>query len=118
MIRLIDLLCPNCNYYEERSVDLRGCNTDEERNATTSGTITCPNCEETELERVWLKAPATKLGGDTDQHNIARMQKSFRERFMKKELDDVKHKFGDKVVNEALISGEAKRIKDRLKNEK
>jgi hypothetical protein len=114
VIRLIDLLCSNCNYYEERSVDLRGCDTEEQRNAAINGTLTCPNCEETEMERVWVKAPTTKFGKDTDNHNIERMQKSFRQRFMKKELDDVKHKFGERVVNEALVSGEAKRIKDRL----
>jgi hypothetical protein len=33
---------------------------------------------------------------------------------MKKEIDDVKHKFGESIVNEALISGEANRIKKKL----
>jgi hypothetical protein len=112
----IDLMCPKCHYEEERIVDLRGLETDAERDSVLDQELRCPNCDYPKMERVWKAAPGSKIGNDYDLHNIERMQKSFRQRYMKKEIDDVKHKFGESVVNEALVSGEANRIKKKLQS--
>lgn len=111
--RSIDMQCLDCGYDEERLVDVRNL-TDKEAEMALHEEIKCPNCDGNAFQRVWRKAPAGKIGNDRSPHNIEKMKQSFRQRYMKKEIDDVKHKWGDKIVNESLIAGEARRIKQGL----
>lgn len=107
--RTIDLLCPKCQYEEERSVDLRGCETDEQREQLMNAELKCPNCEEADMERVWRHAPSVGSRPGSDEY-VSKMKKSFRERFIKKEVDDVRHKHG-KLYDDAVRSAAATRIK-------
>lgn len=72
--------------------------------------MTCPSCESEMSIRIPEKAPAGFMKRDYDSE-VAGMQKSFRKRFMKKEIDDVRHKFGG-LIDESLVAGEAKRIRE------
>jgi hypothetical protein len=107
--KTIDLQCPKCQYEEERSIDLRGCDTDEEREQRMSAELKCPNCEEAEMERVWRHAPSVGTKSGSDEY-VAKMKKSFKERFIKKELDQVRHKHG-RLYDDAVRSAAATRIK-------
>jgi DNA-directed RNA polymerase subunit M/transcription elongation factor TFIIS len=107
--RSFDFLCPECGYHEEHTFDLRGM-TEDEKQATIDSGIKCPNCDHEKMDRVWLKAPSGKVADAAG--DLAKMKKSFRERFVKNDLDGIKHTWGDKVVNDALVSGEVKRIED------
>jgi len=66
------------------------------------------------MHRVFLKAPMGRVGGKSSSRSIASMKKSFNERFVKKEIDDVRHKHG-KVFDDSLRSAAAQRIKKDLK---
>ena len=99
MAILHDFLCPECEYIEERLI---------ERGETLE--MKCPNCE-AEMHKVYLKSPAFRMGGEGSDRQIASMQKSFRERFKKKEADDIRHKHG-KDFDDSLAHGEVRRIKN------
>ena len=96
----IDLSCPNCGYEEERSIDLRDLDEDGIQQAML---VKCPNCDHEHMEQVWRRAPAAKFGNDQTPENIARMKRSFDERFVKKDMDNVRHKFG-RLFDESLVS--------------
>ena len=61
-----------------------------------------------------VKVPGTmsRIGGEGSDRQISSMQQSFRQRFMKKGIDDVKHKFPE--FEDSLRGGEAARIKKKL----
>lgn len=111
--RTVDLLCPKCEYEEERTIDLRDLDGDDREKAMI---VQCPNCEHPEMERIWKKAPSAKVGNDRSDENIAKMKKSFKERFVKKELDDVRHRSG-KLFDDSIRSAAAQRIKKGLKSD-
>ena len=96
---LHDFVCSECEYVGERNIK-EGDNPEPP----------CPNCGSGNLKRVWLKAPAMRMGGDGSNRSIASMKKSFNERFIKKEIDDVRHRHGD-VFNDSLRGGAVERIK-------
>ena len=50
----------------------------------------------------------TRVGGEGSDRQISSMKKSFREHFVKNELDDVRHKHG-RAIDESLAAGEIKR---------
>lgn len=104
-LKSFDLACPSCDYTEVRTMDFRDYNTEDE--AWQAADIRCPNCEEAELQRVWITAPFTKVN-DYDR-DIAAMKQSSKERFVKKEMQDIQHKHG-KVFGDAVRSAAAQRI--------
>jgi hypothetical protein len=108
-IKIIDLLCPECEYQEERTIDMREIDGEEEERQAMI--IQCPNCEHPEMQRVWLKAPSGRIGGAKSERSIESMQHSFKERFVKGEINDVRHRFG-KLFDQNLVSSAVKRIKD------
>lgn len=109
--RTIDLMCENCGYHEEYSVDLRDKETDQDIELAMNPEIRCPNCEEADLQRVWLQAPSVgRFTNDNSSAAFEARKASFRERFVKKELDDVRNKHG-KLFDESLRSAAAQRIK-------
>jgi hypothetical protein len=69
----------------------------------------CDNCEDGMLVEVMIQAPS-KISRDGTDDGIAKMQQSFRERFIKKDVDDVRHKFG-KLYDDGVRSAAASRIK-------
>ena len=111
----VDLQCPKCEYEEERSIDLRGIETEDGRNREMI--IMCPNCEHPEMDRIWKKAPSIKMGNDRSDAGIARMKNSFRDRFVKKEIDDVRHKYG-RLYDDSVGSAAAQRIGKSVKKGK
>jgi len=98
--RFHDLICPNCGYQEERFVD------------ETQGEydLACPSCENVRMQRVLLGAPAIgKLGREGSDESVAAMKQSFRERYVKKEQEDVQHRFG-KLYGDSIQSAAAQKI--------
>jgi len=114
-LKSVDLMCPECKYEEERTIDLRECDTEEL--VAQAMIVKCPNCDHDSMEQVWRRAPsspATHSLSDMHPGNISRMQQSFKERFIKKEVDDVRHKFG-KLYDDGVRSAAAARIKKSVK---
>ena len=106
-------MCPKCAYNEELSVDVRNCADDEavRLKVESESQIKCPNCDHEFMEHVWLKAPAVGTSADPKSDaNLKRLQQSLRERFIKRELDDVRHKHG-KLYDDSIRSAAAQRIK-------
>lgn len=107
--RTFDFECPECEYPEEHTFDLRGMN-EEEKEATIMSGIKCPNCDFENMQRVFRTFPAIGHGGgDRSLSNIERMKKSFHERFVKTELDDVRHRKG-RLYDDSIQSAAAQRI--------
>lgn len=111
-----DIQCPACLYTEERSVDLRDCETEEQmqERIDRDTLITCPNCEGM-MERVWIHAPSTVNGSAKPKSDdqIRKFQQSCKERFVKKELDDVRHKHG-RLYDDSVRSAAAQKIKKEV----
>jgi putative FmdB family regulatory protein len=97
---LYHFVCRNesCGYREERVTKV------EERS------YDCPSCGDV-MERVWLKAPMTRIGGEGSDRQIESMKRSFNEHFVGHEMDDIRHKHG-RLFDESLASAAARRIKD------
>lgn len=107
----LDLRCPNCDYEKEELFDLRGLETEEEQESAMI--VLCPNCEEEDMVRAWRTPPS--VGGPADnspQAHVKRVQ-SFKERFVKKEIDDVRHKFGN-LFDSSLRGGAIAKIKKNI----
>jgi hypothetical protein len=106
--RTVDLMCPNCKYEKEETFDLRGYETEEQKQA--SMVVMCPNCEEADMQRCWRSAPS--IGGAPENSEITHKKRvqSFKERFVKKEIDDVRNKFG-KMFDDSLRGAAVNRIK-------
>jgi len=94
---LHDIKCAECGYTEERSVDV-------------NTVLVCPNCDNGVLRVVFMKAPMGRAGGDGSDRSIASMRKSFNERFVKKELTDLRHKFGS-VIDDSILGGGIQKVK-------
>ena len=96
-----DFQCVECGYTEDRMMKY------EERDTEYS----CPHCDSS-MKRVWIKAPGiNQIGPDGSDSAIKAVQQECRERFIKKEIDDVRHKHGD-AIDDAIKGGAIKRIKD------
>lgn len=108
IFKTVELQCPNCKYEEDQSIDCRGLEDDQITAASES--FKCPSCDHEFMEKVWRTVPAAKMGNDRDPHNIKRMQNSFQQRFVKKDLDNVRHKFG-KLFDDSLVSGAVAKAK-------
>jgi DNA-directed RNA polymerase subunit RPC12/RpoP len=105
-LRSFNFMCPKCSYEEERSVDMRNSEEEIQRDML----IKCPNCDHEHLEQVIRHAPSVGMGDPKSDKNLAKMQKNLRERFIKKEIDDVRHKHG-RLYDDAVRSSAAQRIK-------
>jgi len=70
----------------------------------------CPKCG-TSCGRIWLEPPMVRHGGEGSDRQIASMKKSFKNRFVKKELDDLRHRFGNNL-DESFVSAAAGKIKE------
>lgn len=110
--KTVDYLCSECGHVEEYLHDLRGLS-EEERETLIQAGIKCSECGHENMERAWLNAPKGKIGKDSDPKNLDRMKDSFRERYVKKEQNDVRHKFG-RLYDDSLRSAEVSRIKQDL----
>lgn len=108
MFRPIDIVCPNCHYHEERVLDLRGGVSKDE--AMANEDFVCPSCSDEYMKEVWIHAPAGKMENDQHPKNIERMKQSFRDRFVKTEINDVRHKHG-RLFDDSLRSAAVQRIK-------
>lgn len=105
-----DFKCPNCGYIKEEMIDLRGCETDEEREARKDSPILCPNCEDADMERM-VSAPNLSFTKKGSSEDFAGMRKSFKERFVKSgEADQVAHRFGS-AYHDAIRGGAVDKIK-------
>lgn len=107
--KTIELECPECHYEEDQMIDLREV---EEDKIEAAMLFKCPNCDHEPMEKVWRTAPAAKFGNDSDPHNIKRMQNSLDQRFVKKDMDNVRHKFG-KLFDESLVSAAVTKAKGK-----
>jgi len=90
--------CPKCEYSEDRLVE-RG----------EVEIVRCPNCGDADLEKA-IGMPSIGGGKDSNPHQHQRMVQSFRERFVKKELTDLRHKHG-KAIDDSLAGAALARIK-------
>lgn len=104
----VDLRCPNCEYEKEELFDLRGLETEEEQEA--SMILKCPNCEEADMVRAWITPPSVGGFGEDSPITHQKRVQSFKQRFVKKEIDDVRHKHG-KLFDESLRGAALDRIK-------
>jgi len=101
-----DFICEDCGVIKEHlSMN------QEERGKTKSEGIECPTCKKT-MEFVMVKPPSgSSIGKEGSDTSIRAFQQKCKERFVKKELDDVRHKFG-RNFDDSLVSSAAKRIKE------
>lgn len=95
---LRDFECAKCAYQKDDFAEI-------------DDVLECPKCGNY-MNHVWLSSPnGNQLGKEGSDKSIAAMQKSFKQRFLKKEIDDVRHKHG-KPFDESLASAAVKRIKE------
>ena len=74
----------------------------------------CTVCKQTSGVRWFLNAPFVQYGGEGSVQQIQRMQKSFKNRFYKKGIDDVRQKHG-KAIDDSLRGAELEKIKGTVK---
>lgn len=103
VLKSFDVMCPNCGYHEELLV----------RDANSGDLeIKCPNCEECEMNRVWLSAPTVnKFTDENSTESFEARKRAFQKRFIEKEADDIRHKHGVNF-DDSLRSAAAQRIKN------
>lgn len=112
IFKTIEIECEKCQINESHSIDVRGCD-DEQIEQKMNEEILCPNCE-VPMVRVFKTAPSiSSIGKDGSESASKAMRKSFKQRFIKKEIDDTRHKWG-RLFDDSLRSTAAQ----RLKNEK
>ena len=104
--RSVDFQCELCGEITSEVVDLRGLSEEEREIRLTRSVCECGG----DTFKIWLQAPSIKHGKDSDLSNIDKMKQSFKERFVKKELDDVRHKHG-RLFDDSLRSAAAQKIK-------
>lgn len=98
---LRDFVCFDCELVQEEFADIK----DAPR---------CNSCGKP-TEHVWLSPPGMNtLGAERSDSSIKAMQQSFKERFVKKEIDDVRHKHGV-TFDQSLASAAVQRIKEAKK---
>ena len=95
--------CEKCGHEFEEQVPMSECGDKQD----------CPVCERNSGVRAYRTAPLTRTGGEGSDRDISAMQKSFRERFVKKELDDVRHKHGKAIDDSLAQTGVARKIKGK-----
>jgi len=106
MAPLNDFRCARCEYIEEAY--------------TKPGEIhapTCPNCSEGVLTLTFRKAPMGRIGGEKSTRSIESMKESLDQRFIKKDLDDVRHKWGvlyDDSIRSAAVQRIVAKEKDKV----
>jgi hypothetical protein len=106
-LKSIELLCEECKYEEERSIDMR--QTDEEIDRDML--VKCPNCDHEYMIKVWRTAPSVSNYHDPkSDKSLKAMQNNLKQRFIKKEVDDVRHKHG-RLYDDSIQSAAATRIK-------
>lgn len=95
---LRDFVCLDCHYVKDDF-------------AAIDDRLSCTKCGG-EMRHVWLSSPnANDIGKEGSDKSISAMQQSFRERFVKKEIDDVRHKHGSNF-DDSLVAKAVQRIKD------
>lgn len=95
---LRDFQCTECDYVQDDFAEI-------------DDVKFCPKCGG-HMRHVWLSAPnANDLGQEGSNKSLAAMRQSFRQRFVKKEIDDVRHKHGE-TFDDSLVSAAVKRIED------
>lgn len=95
---LRDFVCESCGYAADDFAEI-------------DDTKLCPHCGST-MRHEWLSAPnSNALGKEGSDKSIAAMKRSFKQRFVKKEIDDVRHKHGESF-DQSLSGAAAQRIKD------
>lgn len=73
--------------------------------------LSCPQCGKM-MRHAWLSAPnSNQLGPEGSDRSVKAMRHSFKQRFIKKEIDDVRHKHGE-AFDDSLLSTAAQRIRD------
>jgi len=93
-----DYLCPMCEYCEEIYTKIE---------EATTHVVLCPNCGDADLHLTFRKAPMGRIGGEKSTRSIESMKDSFNQRFIKKDLDDVRHKHGvlyDDSIRSAAVA--------------
>lgn len=95
---LRDFKCNKCSYIQDDFAEI-------------DDTIICNNCG-SKMKHIYLSAPnSNNLGKEGSDKSIKALQHSFRKRFIKKELDDVRNKHGE-IFDQSLVSSAVKRIKN------
>ena len=72
----------------------------------------CDECDGV-VERIEVQSRAPALHSSDYHTNIAKMKQASKERFVSKEIDDVRHKFG-RNFDDGLVGAAADRIKSGL----
>lgn len=96
--------CTECEYTGEEFIRL------SEYDETV---LKCPNCDSENYQRYFSTPPMMRIGGENSDRQIDAMRRSFNERFVKKELDDVRHKHG-LAIDDSLRGGAVGKIKKEI----
>lgn len=94
--------CPECSCEQEKFMSI---------SEFEKFSLVCPNCSDVMMINVITAAPYFRIGGDGSDRQLSSMKQSFKQRFLKKEIDDVRHKHGV-AVDDALRGGAVERIKN------
>ena len=95
-----NVCCFNCGYKEIRNI----------KDANDAWRGACEECGKAQSVRRIMSAPHI---GMTEDIQVAAMQRSFRDEYYKKGIDDVRHKHGV-AADDAARGTAAKKVKDAL----
>jgi hypothetical protein len=104
--RGFDLMCGSCDHHED--ILLERADFLDENGDRKKIQKPCPECGGV-MEEVWIQAPSTFSRDGTDA-GVAKMKRSFNERFIKKEVDDVRHKYG-RLYDDSIKSAAVNRLR-------
>lgn len=112
--KMYDLICDNCGLFDESHLfDFRDIPEHEERMKVVESQP-CPDCG-TIMSRAFVSAP--KMGTTKNSpEEWAKMKQSFKERYVKKELNDQRHKFG-RMIDESHLGAAVERAKGERKED-
>lgn len=103
-----DVRCDACGFESEEIISAKDVS-DEWRGI-------CERCEKPHVRRVYINAPAFRVGGEGSPRSVGAMRRSYDERFVKSgELDQIRHKHGD-AFDDSLRAGAIGRIKGEKKD--
>lgn len=102
--RNIALSCNSCGHGEDYTFDLRGLETEEEKQKIINSRP-CPVCCDT-MVREWT-APRIGTPKNSSQE-WSRMKQSFKEHYVKHELDDLRHRHG-RAIDESHVGAALER---------